>query len=90
MTVVASVVCSDNVALARVAALACAVALLSSMPRRTLPHRSGAQLTLPSSEPAVTVAPLPVVVVTPPTFSLKCVHPSARPSRHSRRIFSSL
>ena len=51
ITAVASAVCSESVALASVASLACAVAAFSSIVRRTEPHRSGAQLTLPSSEP---------------------------------------
>ncbi len=51
ITDVASAVCSDRVALASVASLAWAVAALCSIVRRTSPHRSGAQLTLPSSDP---------------------------------------
>jgi hypothetical protein len=61
MTAVASAVCSESVAFASVAALACAVALLDSILRRTAPHKSGAQATLPSSDPAVTVPPNPGV-----------------------------
>jgi hypothetical protein len=67
ITVVASSVCSDSVALASVASSDWAIALFSSMRRRTWPQISGVQLAVPSNVAVVTLPRwvVPVVVEVP-------------------------
>lgn len=64
MTVVASNVCSDRVALASSASSDWAIAEFSSTKRRTCPHRSSVQLAVPSSVAEV-LTPLPVLLAAP-------------------------
>ena len=69
ITVVASSVCSDSVALASVASSAWAMAVFSSIRRRTWPQMSSVQLAVPSRLPEVPAAAtarwLPVVPARP-------------------------